>query len=306
MDGAKTENRLVVIGILFGIIAALIWGVFPVVTQKSIEHNLSAYDIAALRFMVAGPLLIPVLWRLKLTGITWLGAILLTCGAGAPYLLLAITGLEYAPAAHFGAITPSSMLIFTAIGSWLWLGDKFTLKRVFGTLIIVLGILVISWEGLQSVRGDEWIGDLIFVIAGLFWAAYTLALRHWNISPIHAIALLSVVSMMLYLPGYFMFATSGLFVAPLADVIFQAVFQGIIAVFVALLLYSKAVAILGAAKGALFGALVPTVALLLAIPILGESPTGIQVLGVILVTFGMLLALGLFAEKRSLQKKVIG
>ncbi|MDH3327368.1 MAG: hypothetical protein OEM38_11725 [Gammaproteobacteria bacterium] len=49
-------------GVIYGAIAAFIWCVFPVVRRQSIAHSLSAYDIAALRFLVAGPLLIPVLW----------------------------------------------------------------------------------------------------------------------------------------------------------------------------------------------------------------------------------------------------
>lgn len=67
--------------------------------------------------------------------------------------------------------------------------------------------------------------------------------------------------------------------------------------FIALLLYSKAVAVLGAAKGAIFGALVPTFALLLAIPIPNEIPTMFRLLGLVLVTLGMLLALELFNRK---------
>ncbi|HEY9181967.1 MAG TPA: EamA family transporter, partial [Gammaproteobacteria bacterium] len=62
---------------------------------------------------------------------------------------------------------------------------------------------------------------------------------------------------------------------------------------VALLLYTRAVAILGAARGAVFAALVPTFSLLIAIPLLHELPTHLQLAGVVLVTVGMVFALGL-------------
>ena len=52
-------------------------------------------------------------------------------------------------------------------------------------------------------------------------------------------------------------------------------------------------AILGAARGAIFAALVPAVALLLAYPVLGEVPGVLELFGVTLVVLGMLQALGL-------------
>jgi drug/metabolite transporter (DMT)-like permease len=62
----------------------------------------------------------------------------------------------------------------------------------------------------------------------------------------------------------------------------------------ALLLYTRAVALLGAARGAVFAALVPSFSLLLAIPLLQEIPTRLQLAGVVLVTVGMVFALGLY------------
>jgi drug/metabolite transporter (DMT)-like permease len=71
------------------------------------------------------------------------------------------------------------------------------------------------------------------------------------------------------------------------------VFQGLLSAVVALLFYTRAVAILGAARGAVFAALVPSFSLLLAIPMLHEIPTRLQLAGVVLVTAGMMFALGL-------------
>ncbi len=79
-------------------------------------------------------------------------------------------------------------------------------------------------------------------------------------------------------------------------------FQGVLSAIVALLLYTRAVAILGAARGAVFAALVPTFSLLIAIPLLHETPTELQLVGVTFVTAGMVFALGLHdpAKWRSL------
>ena len=99
--------------------------------------------------------------------------------------------------------------------------------------------------------------------------------------------------MLVYVPGYAVLADSHLQTAPWSEIVIQAVFQGVLSAIVALLLYTRAVAILGAARGAVFAALVPSFSLLIAIPILHELPTQLQMIGVVLVTAGMVLALGL-------------
>ena len=70
-------------------------------------------------------------------------------------------------------------------------------------------------------------------------------------------------------------------------------FQGLVSAVVALLFYTRAVAILGAARGAVFAALTPSFSLLFAIPLLHEIPTRLQLAGVVFVTAGMVFALGL-------------
>jgi drug/metabolite transporter (DMT)-like permease len=93
-------------------------------------------------------------------------------------------------------------------------------------------------------------------------------------------------------------AGADLAAAPWREIAIQAVFQGVLSAIVALLAYTRAVAILGAARGAVFAALVPAFALLLAIPLLAERPTPLQLTGVAFVTVGMLLALGLHDPER--------
>ena len=286
-------------GITFGVIAAIIWAMFPVVTRLSIDHTLSIWDVIALRFLVAGPILLPVFIRYKFVNISPLGVVLLVCGAGAPYLVLAIGGLTYTPASHFGVIVPSCMLVFSAIGSWYFLKEKISLIRIAGVVVIIVGIFTISWEGLISKGNNIWVGDLLFIIGGLLWASYTIASRFWKVKPLHAISIVSVVSMIIYLPPYFIFMEPGIFTAPVSEVLLQAFFQGILSVLVALLFYTRAVEILGASKGSLFAALVPSFALLLAYPVLNEAPTLLQLFGVLFVTTGMIMALGLIAKKRA-------
>jgi drug/metabolite transporter (DMT)-like permease len=61
---------------------------------------------------------------------------------------------------------------------------------------------------------------------------------------------------------------------------------------VSLLLYGRAVAILGASGAAAFGALVPALSALLAIPLLDEWPNETDWVGIVLISAGVDLTSG--------------
>jgi drug/metabolite transporter (DMT)-like permease len=281
-------------GAAYGALAALIWAGFPAITKLAMASDaLTAWDVTALRFGIAGMILLPAFWRRGFGPLRWPVALLLACGAGAPYVLLTAGGLAFAPAGHMGVITPSCMLLFSTLGSRLILRDPLHAGRVIGVLAITGGIVTLGWDGLANHGELTWLGDLMFVLGGLFWASYTIGSRVWSVEPFHATVVVAVLSMLIYLPAYAVLADSQLPTAPWSEIVIQAVFQGLLSAIVALLLYTRAVAILGAARGAVFAALVPSFSLLLAIPVLREIPTALQLFGVVLVTAGMVFALGL-------------
>lgn len=295
---ASTANDGLSAGILCGTLAALIWGAWPVVSRLGVQQSLTPHDITALRFGVAGLLLLPLVWRRGLGGVAWPGALLLAAGAGVPYVLVTVGGLALAPAGHAGVIVPSCMLSFSALGAWVFLGDRPDKARLAGLGVILAGVLMIGWQGLMAGGPGAWRGDLMFVAGGLLWALYTVASRYWSVDPLHATALVSVLSMVFYLPLYLLFGEPRIFTAPLEETLFQGLFQGLFAAVLALLLYTRAVALLGAGRGAIFAALVPGTAVLLAYPALGEVPSGLELLGVAAVTAGMVAALGLHRLRR--------
>jgi drug/metabolite transporter (DMT)-like permease len=287
-----------VAGAAYGILASLIWAGFPAITKLSIASTLTAWDVTALRFGTAGLLLLPIFLRRGLGPLRLPAALLLACGAGAPYVLLTAGGLAFAPAGHMGVITPSCMLLFSTLGSWILLGDRPSGARVAGVLTIFAGILMLGWDGLSNHGTRTWLGDTMFVLGGLFWAGYTIASRAWSVAPFHATVVVAVLSMLVYVPGYAVIAGPHLATAPWSEIAIQAVFQGVLSAVVALVFYTRSVALLGAARGAVFAALVPSFSLLFAIPILHELPTRLQIVGAVLVTGGMLLVLGLYDPAR--------
>jgi drug/metabolite transporter (DMT)-like permease len=156
MNDSGVQSPL--LGASYGALAAFIWGGFPAITKVSMgAEALTAWDVTALRFGVAGLLLLPLFRRLGLGRLRLGSALLLACGAGAPYVLLTAGGLEFAPAGHMGVITPSCMLLFSTLGSWLILGDRPQTTRIVGVLTIFAGILMLGWDGLTN-HGEHGVG----------------------------------------------------------------------------------------------------------------------------------------------------
>ena len=69
---------------------------------------------------------------------------------------------------------------------------------------------------------------------------------HARLDPLHAAALVSTGSLVIYLPIYLALEGTRLAQLPPADLAIQAIFQGILVTIVSLLLYGRAVAVASA------------------------------------------------------------
>ena len=117
-------------------------------------------------------------------------------------------------------------------------------------------------------------------------------MRQAKLDPLHVAALVSTGSLVIYLPVYLALYGTRLARLPLAEITVQALFQGVLVTIVSLLLYGRAVAILGASGGAAFGALVPALSALLAIPLLDEWPNQTDWVGIVLISTDVYLTSG--------------
>lgn len=283
-------------GIFAGIGAALIWGAWPVFSRDAVIAGFSSFDIALLRFGTAGLILAPFLLKNGFGGLQPLRAIALAIGAGTPYVLVTANGLSMAPAGHGGVIIPCAMLSTSTIGAWVFLREKPNALRLLGLAVIFIGIVLTAWSavefGLDFPAMDALLGDGLFILGGMLWATYTICCRAWAVEPFQATAVVSVLSMAAILPLWLLTDPDRILQAPLGALAWQAGFQGILAAIGALVFYTKAVAVFGAARGALFAILGPVFTILLAMPVLGEIPSPVQIAGLVLCLFGMAVAFG--------------
>jgi drug/metabolite transporter (DMT)-like permease len=280
-------------GALYGLAAVSIWSGWIVIAQLGLRSSLSPWDIAALRFGVAGVLMLPlVLSRgLAIDRLGWIGLGAIVVGGAVP-VFLANTGLLFAPAAHAGALFPGVMPLMVALLAATLLKEEFTTAKKIGFGFMLPGVLIIAWGSGGELGSVQNLGHSLFLAAGLAWAFYTVAMRKARLDGLHAAAISAVGSMILYLPLFAVLPRSNLATAPFGDIALQAFVQGVLTAIVSLLLYGRAVSILGASSGAAFAALCPAMTALLAIPILDDWPAMHDWVAVGLISVGVYIVSG--------------
>lgn len=280
-------------GLLYGLAAVSIWSGWIVVARLGLRTSLTPWDIAALRFGVAGLVLLPYVFNKGLAfdrlGAVGLAAIVL--GGAAP-VFLANSGLLFAPVAHAGALFPGVMPLMVALLAAVLLREEFTSTKKIGFAFILAGVLAIVWDAGSELGSWQNVGHGLFLSAALAWAFYTIAMRKARLDGLHAAALSAVGSMLLYLPIFALMPGTTLAIASWSDLGLQAFVQGVLTAIISLLLYGRAVGILGASSGAAFAALCPAMTALLGIPILGEWPEPIDWMAISLISAGVYIVSG--------------
>jgi drug/metabolite transporter (DMT)-like permease len=280
-------------GAVYGLAAVSIWSGWIVVARLGLRTSLTPWDIAALRFGVAGLLLLPYVFNkgLAFDRLGWVGLTAIVLGGAAP-VFFANWGLLFAPAAQAGALFPGVMPLMVALLAAALLREEFTSTKKLGFAFILPGVLAIVWGSSSEFGSWQNVGQGLFLSAGLAWAFYTVAMRKARLDGLHAAAISAVGSMLLYLPIFALMPGTKLAIASWSDLGLQAFVQGVLTAIISLLLYGRAVGILGASSGAAFAALCPAMTALLAIPILGEWPKPIDWTAISLISAGVYVVSG--------------
>jgi len=284
-------------GLGWGLLAAAIWASYSVLARLGVKAGLSPADMSLLRFAPGALLTLPLMWRWgwrDLAGIGWGRGLLLALLAGPGFSLLFMTGFSLAPLAHGAVIAPSGQML-AGLGLSAWLAHQpLTRESLIGGAFVLLGLLFMGGDSLLHGEGRATLlGDLLFAVAGLCWGLFGTLSRRWQVDPLRVTVVVVVLSFLIFAPPYLVLADLGrLADAGVGMLSMQLLAQGLGAGLVAVLAYSRAAALLGSGRAAFFGAMVPGAASLLAIPVLGEVPTLLQVLGIVSVVCGLLIAFG--------------
>lgn len=287
-DKLRLKRRLAIAGMLFSV---LIFGSNFVISRHAVLHGLTPYDLLAVRFAMAGTLLLPLFLRPGLAscgGIGWKRGLLLFVSSGFPMTYLMLTGLTMAPAAHGATIGPGTVTIIGIVGSVILFGAALTRNLIIGIAGVVGGLACLAISGTTGANADTIRGDLMFLGVGLLWGFYPLMIQLWKVDGLRAAAIVSVLSLS-WLPIYFLFFFRGFDIAPWWVLLLHALYQGVLNVIIGLWIWGWSAHVLGAVVGR-FPPLIPVTGTLLAIPILGEIPSSLQLVGIVLIIGGLFVA----------------
>ncbi len=276
-------------GLSAAIVVVFIWSGWLVISKVGVESKLTIYDIAALRYGISAIIAFPIVLYLKPWKDTPIHRIIvLAVLAGIPYVLLAYAGFTYAPAAHGGVFLNGALPAMTLALAWIRFKERPRLQQIIGTVLIIIGALMAAIEASDAAASEAWIGDLLFLTAGLSFSGYLIINRLWNVTIPLVLLSLSVVSGFIYIPVWYIFLPSALVEAAHSQILLQAAYQGLLPNLVGLGLISIAVRHAGASATAAIISAVPGLGAILGLVLLGEILGPMTWLGIFIVTIGIL------------------
>lgn len=282
-------------GVALGLAAALAWAVYNVGIDIGRGQGFSSADLTMLRYVGGAAVMLPLMLILPRRGarlsLAQLALLVLLAGPGFAWLMN--TGYGLAPLSHAVVISPGMTMIVTSALTRLVDGAPFSPARCAGMALLLGGLAVIGADRTtpEGPEGPVWLGNLCFLATGTLWGVFTWLLGRWRLDPVQVTGQIALASSVLYLPFYAAFLSPPQM--PATAWALQTFYQGVLGGALAIVFYAAAVARLGPQAAGLFPALVPPLAVVLAVPMTGVSPSVLQMGGIALATMGLIVSLDL-------------
>lgn len=306
------------VGLVAAAITVVIWASFIVIARASVKGTLTPFDIGLARLIGASVVLVPLgAWMVRqdraaaaldsslkgvhassLFGLSPLPLrVTAICGVfgSFAYAALAYSGFTFAPAAHASVLMPGSLPLWTSLLAVPLLGLRITPVRALGLALIVAGDLLVGGASLLKAfdGGQVWKGDVLFMTASFCWAIYSVLTRRYALQPVRATVAITVFGLLSYVPLYGLLLLTGvlhsqLLAAPVGEVLFQMGFQGLGSVVISGITFNLMVQHYGPVRSTMITALVPGLSALAAVFFLGEPLHWNLMVGLTLVTAGIL------------------
>lgn len=277
------------------IIANLIWGAASPIFKWSLE-SIQPFTLAFLRFFIAALLVLPLtihnlriakqdivrLMTMAVVGITF-------------HIPVFFIGLKLSSSIN-APIISSAAPVFLILASIIFLKEKPKRKVIVGTFISLLGVMIIILQPLLEKGVDgSLVGNLLFVLATITYVFYTIVLK--ELSQKYSALTLTfwtfAIASVTLLP-YMLIEAQPSTVLTHLDIkaITGILFGGFLSSGLAYFLYGYALKNLGASEVGVFTYIDPVIAVIIAIPLLGETVTSAYLLGALLVFLGIFFAEG--------------
>jgi drug/metabolite transporter (DMT)-like permease len=279
---------------LWLLLTALIWGTNYAVMKFALEDFLPLC-LSSPRFLIASLCMLAALIISKQGFKIERGHILPMFFYGVSSVAinqsLFSVGISYTKAGN-AALILSTSPIFTAIISRLRKHEEFSARSIIGLFIGFAGIAVIILSGNKELNFREsLVGDLLLLIAAVFWATYTVGTARFT--HIYGSLKTATIMMLLGTPVLLLISAPSLFRQNWAGVRAISwtgmIASGVLSLALCFILWNYGVKRIGATRTAIYSNLQPIVALLAAWLLIGEVPTVGQILGALITFAGVYL-----------------
>jgi len=277
-------------------ITALFWGGNAIAGRLAVGE-VSPMVLTCLRWVLVVCILFPLFGRRLVTEWpvirrSWLFVILMGV-----FGFTAFNALFYAAAHHTSAVNltifQGAIPVLVLLGTVLFFRAPILPLQILGMIVTVVGVIIVSvkadFEILRTLALN--IGDVWMLIACLFYAGYTLGLRHRPAVPgLVFFTALAIVAFLSALPLLAIEIASGTVQWPTLKGWLVLAYVAFLPSLLAQLFFIRGVELIGPARAGLFVNLVPVFGALLAVLLLGEPFAFYHALGLILVLGGIWLA----------------
>ena len=141
--------------------------------------------------------------------------------------------------------------------------------------------------------GDVWIGDLLFVCASICWSAYSVTVRRFGLDAARATMAITAFALVSFGPLFSLLVLLNILPshfsqASWTEILLQVSFQGVGSVAISGITFTQMIRSYGPVKSTMITAVVPGLSALGAVIILGEPMSWNLMVGLALVTCGIL------------------
>ena len=299
MTAQNSASQNTLKGLGYALAAVLIWTGFILISKAGAVSSMAVPDMLMVRFGTACLLFSPFIYKHRKVILQWRMFVLGAIG-GVAYGVSVFTGFALAPATHAALLLPGLMPVMIAVLAYFIANERHRLSSQIGIALSSTGIIALLAETLLA-DSHYLSGDLSFVVACLFWGIFTVLLRRWQFAPWHATLGIIATTTILFVPVYILFLPHNIAQQSFEMLGLQAFYQGVMATTVQMVLYARAVHILGATKMGGLMALVPVFASTLAVPMFNEQWTNGLSVALVMILAGTLvsnLPASFFTRKR--------
>ena len=277
-------------------LTAFMWGMNAIIGQLAVGE-IAPFALVLARWVMVAAVLWPLFGRQVIAH--WpairarLGAVVFMSIAG----FTAFNSLFYVASIHTSGVNigilQGSMPVMVLIGAVMLFGERVSALQIIGVIVTLAGVAVVACKGDLDVLLSRALnyGDLLMLIAALFYSAYTVAIRARPDVPGAALfTLFAVIAAVAAIPLAVWETTTPGYEWPTLNGWALAVIVAVFPSCLAQLFFLRGVDLIGPAKAGVYINLVPIFAAILAVIVLGEVFAAFHALALTLVLGGIWLA----------------